>query len=350
MTPTPQPPRPTALTQIADVLRPARRVLAFSHVAPDGDAIGSLLGFGWLLHEMWGRSSEVFGDFGTPPYQVCLTLADPVPAQFRFLPGVADIVAVPPAGPWDVVVALDASDALRLGAPFRPATYGETPIIVLDHHVTNLQFGALNYVDIAAAATSQILVDLADALGAAINREAAICLLTGLLMDTLSFRTSNVNARVMSTAMRLMEAGANLAEITERAMNHKPLSAMRLWGLALSDLKLSGQVLWTHITPAMRAQVAAPENGDGGLVGHLINAPEAKVSAVFSEKQDGRVEIGLRARPGYDVSGVALSLGGGGHPQAAGCTVAGPLATVEARVLPMLLAASREICPVMTAS
>jgi phosphoesterase RecJ-like protein len=71
---------------------------------------------------------------------------------------------------------------------------------------------------------------------------------------------------------------------------------------------------------------------------------------VFSEKQDGRVEIGLRARPGYDVSGVALSLGGGGHPQAAGCTVAGPLATVEARVLPMLLAASREICPVMTAS
>ncbi len=324
-----EPLRPATLAQIADILRRARRVLAISHVSPDGDAIGSLLGFGWLMRGMWPAR---------PPqtYQVCLALADPAPAQFRFLPGVADIVAEPPSWPWDVVVALDASDLPRLGGPFRPDEYGETPVIVLDHHVTNLYFGTLNYVDTAAAATSQIIVDLADALGVPLNREAATCLLTGLVTDTLSFRTSNVNARVMATAMRLMEAGANLAEINERAMNHKPLSTMRLWGLALADLKLRGQVLWTHITPAMRARVAAPENGDGGLVGYLINAPEAKISAVFSEKSDGRIDIGFRARPGYDVSGVAFSLGGGGHPQAAGCTIPGPLVAAEACVLSML--------------
>ncbi|MCX6029815.1 MAG: bifunctional oligoribonuclease/PAP phosphatase NrnA [Chloroflexi bacterium] len=355
MTTTPQPfRRTTTLAQVADILCDARRVLAISHVAPDGDAVGSLLGLGWVLRGMRpdtaarapmpasggvGAASAGWGE----TCQVCLALADPVPTQFRFLPGAADIVAEPPAGPWDAVVALDASDPLRLGKSFRPETYGKTPVIVLDHHVTNLYFGALNYVDIAAAATSQIVVGLADALGAPIGCEAAICLLTGLVMDTLSFRTSNVNTKVMSTAVRLMEAGANLAEITERAMNHKPLNTMRLWGLALADLRLlRGQVIWTHITQTMRRQVAAPDNGDSGLVGYLINAPEAKISAVFSETSDGRVEIGFRARPGYDVSGVALSLGGGGHPQAAGCTVPGPLITAEARVLPMLLAASRD--------
>jgi phosphoesterase RecJ-like protein len=284
----------------------------------------------------FGEASHFAGSSGSAERTVTLALADPAPPEFRFLPGAEEIVTDPPRAPWDAVVVLDSSDALRPGKPFRPAEYGNAAVIVMDHHVTNRYFGMLNYVDTTAAATSQIVVDLADAMGVPIRREAATCLLTGLVTDTLSFRTNNVTARVMATALRLMEAGANLTEITEHTLNHKPLSTMRMWGLALSEMRLQDQVLWTHITQAMRGQVGASEQGDGGLVSFLINAPEARVAAVFSETSEGKVEIGFRARPGYDVSQIALDLGGGGHPQASGCTITGPLDAAEARVLPML--------------
>jgi len=326
----------STLTEITDLLRRGGRVLAISHVAPDGDAIGSLLGFGWVL-----RSADPVG-FAQSTRKLTLACADPVPAQFQWLPGASEILSAPPAGPWDVVVGLDASDGARLGSPFRPADFGAAPIVIIDHHVTNHRFGTLNHVDPSAVATSQIVVDLADALGAPIGQEAATCLLTGLVMDTLGFRTSNVTPQVMAVAMRLMEAGANLAEITERALNHKPLSSLRLWGQALANVQINGRVVWATITQQMRDQVDAPLNGDGGLVSQLINAPEAVIAAVFSETAEGKIEISFRAKSGYDVSQIALSLGGGGHPQASGCTVAGPLKAAEAQVVPLLLNATRQ--------
>ncbi|MGC8782008.1 MAG: DHH family phosphoesterase, partial [Anaerolineae bacterium] len=320
----------STLTEIARLLRGARRVLALSHIAPDGDAIGSLLGFGWVLAAAW-RNAGADADHVFVP--VC---ADPVPAQFGWLPGSGNILSAAPPGPWDVVVGLDASDAPRLGPAFRPADYGAAPIVILDHHVTNLQFGALNYVDTTAVATAQIVVDLAAALAAPIGPEAATCLLTGLVTDTLGFRTANVTPAVLAVAMRLMEAGASLSEVTGRTLNYRPFSLLRLWGLALADVRLERGVVWAVITREMRQRVAAPDSGDGGLVSQLINAPEATIAAVFAETSEGLVEIGFRAKPGYDVSQVALSLGGGGHPQAAGCTIAGPLADAQRRVLPLL--------------
>ncbi len=324
----------STLAEISGILLRARRVLAVSHISPDGDAIGSLLGFGWML-----RAARAATDV-LPLVTLTLSCADPVPVQFQWLPGAADIVADPGTGPWDVVVGLDASDALRLGNAFRPREYGTTPTIIIDHHITNLRFGTLNYVDIEAVATSQIVVDLAGVLGAPIGREAATCLLTGLVTDTLGFRTSNVTPAVMAVAMRLMKAGASLAEVTERTLNHKPLNTLRLWGQALAGLEVQGRVVWAEITQQMRRQVDAGANGDGGLVSQLINAPEAVIAAVFSETPEGKVEIGFRAKAGYDISQVALSLGGGGHPQASGCTIAGPLDAAKRRVLPLLFQAA----------
>ena len=139
-------------------------------------------------------------------------------------------------------------------------------------------------------------------------------------------------------------AGADLADITERALNYKPYHLIRLWAPALARGSLQQRVIWTSITQDMRAAVNAPDNGDSGLVSFLMDAPEANVAVVFNEKPDGKVDIGFRSKPGYDVSALALSLGGGGHPQASGCTVAGPLADAEARVLPMAFAvATRKV-------
>ncbi len=267
---------------------------------------------------------------------MALVCADRVPPQLQWLAGAAKITSEPPDGPWDVVVALDASDTQRLGSPFRPSEYGAAAIVNLDHHVTNLRFGTLNYVDAKAVATSQIVFDLAETLGARITPQAAECLLTGIVTDTIGFRTSNMDARAMRAATHLMEDGADLSDIMQRSLNYKPLSMLRLWSLALDRLDLQRGVAWTEITQEMRRQTAAPDSGDGGLVSQLINVPEAVIAAVFSETPDGQVEIGFRSRPGHDVSEVALSLGGGGHPQASGCTIPGPLTAAKARVLPLL--------------
>lgn len=319
------------LAEIAALLRGSRRVLAFCHVSPDGDALGSLLALGWLLR---GADSD-----GVP--QVHLVCADPLPPQLAFLPGAAQILAAPPPGPWDAVVALDASDPRRLGEAFRPDTFGGAPVIVLDHHVTNLHFGALNYVDTRAASTAQIILDLADALDAPISREAAVCLLTGVTTDTLGFRTSNVTPAVLKAAVRLMEAGADLHDIIDRSLGRRPLSIMRLWGLALSQLHFEAGVVWVEVTREMRARAGVTGEDDGGLVSHLINAREARVAAVFGELDDGTIDVDLRSRPPYEVASTALSLGGGGHPQAAGCHLPGPPADAAAQVLPLLLNVAR---------
>jgi phosphoesterase RecJ-like protein len=319
-----------SLAEIAEVLRRGRRVLAFCHVSPDGDALGSLLALGWLLGGFRpDRSSETC--------QVSLVCADPVPPQLTFLPGADRITSSPPEGPWDAVVALDASDARRLGDPFRPSEFSPAPVIVLDHHITNLGFGTLNYVDTAAASTAQIVLDLAGALGAPISQEAAVCLLTGVVTDTLGFRTSNVTPQVLEAAVRLMEAGADLYTIADRGLGRRPLSVMRLWGLALSQLRFEDGVVWVEVTREMRAATCMANEDDGGLVSHIINACEARVAAVFGEMDDGTIDVDLRARPPYEVASAALSLGGGGHPQASGCRLPGPLADAQAKVLPLLL-------------
>ena len=308
--------------------------MAFCHVSPDGDALGALLALGWVLSGLKPAGSAA-------PLQVSLVCGDPIPPPLGFLPGSDRILTSAPDGPWDAVIALDASDPRRLGKPFRPDDYAPAPIIVLDHHVTNLFFGTLNYVDTRAASTSEIIVALADALGAPIIQEAAICLLTGVVTDTLSFRTSNVTPNVLKTAVRLMEAGADLYNITDRSLGRRPLSVMRLWGLALSRLQLEDGMLWAEVTRAMRAEAGVPNEDDGGLVSQLIGIEEAQVAAVFGELNDGTIDVDLRARPPFNVAQVALGLGGGGHPQASGCHLPGPLAEAEARVLPLLLKVAR---------
>ena len=215
------------------------------------------------------------------------------------------------------------------------------PIIVLDHHVTNLHFGTLNYVDPRAASTSEIVFALADALGAPIGQEAATCLLTGVVTDTLGFRTSNVTPKVLTIASRLMELGADLHRITELTLGNRPLSIMRLWGLALSRLHLEDGILWAEVTREMREQAGVPDEDDGGLVSHLITAHEARVAAVFGELNDGTIDLDLRATLPYEVASVALRLGGGGHPQASGAHLPGPLADAEQQVLTLLRAAAR---------
>lgn len=308
-------------------IRQAHRVLCISHVAPDGDAIGSLTGLGWILRRL-----------GKEP---TLALADPVPEDFHFVPGQDQIVGPEGVGDvYDLAICVDASSPDRMGDAYRPEVHGRFPLAVIDHHVTNTFFGQINWVDPSAAATCQMLVALAQALDVPVTGELAESLLTGLVTDTLGFRTSNTDTRVLATAIRLMEGGADLNHIVNMTLRRRPFSVVRLWGMVLPTVTLEEGVIWAVIRQAQRQAAGVPEDVSPGLAGFLVEVKEADISAAFTERihEDGRVEVecSFRSKPGFDVSQVAFALGGGGHPPAAGCTLPGTVEEVVSRVVAAL--------------
>ena len=303
------------------MIRLSNRPLLACHVAPDGDAIGSLTGLGQALRRM-----------GQDPVTTC---ADPVPPHLTFIPGAASVVQEVRA-PFDLVISLDCSGLDRLGHFTRMPAFAGTPLINIDHHVTNTSFGDVNLVDDRAASTAGIVLRLLEHMDVPLDVELATSLLTGIVTDTRGFRTSNVTLRVMKAALRLMEVGASLPDITQRALERRHIAAIRLWGAALSLLQVDDRVIWTTIPLAMRHAVGYSGNGDAGLVSFLVGTSGVDAAIVFVERDDERVEVGLRAVSGFDVAQVALQFGGGGHALAAGCTLPGFLEEVQERVLATL--------------
>lgn len=336
-----------AATQI---IRDSSNILLICHISPDGDAIGSLLGLGLGLRTL-GKT-------------VTLACESPVPAKFSFLSGYSSIVRSLDAYPFDLVIGLDSSDPSRLGSVYDIRQLDGVPLLNIDHHVTNLRFGEINIVDPQAASTAELVLTCLDHLEVPIqidgtgdhvqnegagaqgknaqSADIATCLLTGMVTDTLGFRTSNVTPQVMAAAVRTMEAGASLAQVMHNAFNQRPLVELSLLARGLGHVQTENGLAWSEITLADRRACGYDGDGDVGLVGMLARTREIHIAAVFSEKEDQLVEIGFRADPGFDVAQLALTLGGGGHPAASGCTVKGSLDSARATVLPLLRAAIKE--------
>lgn len=307
---------------VSRYLAAARQIVLISHMGPDADAIGSLLGLKWLLEAQQIEAMAANAD-GVPPF-------------LRFLPGWDTVVpSVSYPGP-DLVIALDCSDVRRLGKLVVPDSDEALPVINIDHHITNQQFGALNLVDATATSTCEILYRLARALDWPIDARAAQCLLAGIVGDTMGFRTANVSPPVLAIAHDLMDAGASLSQINDHLFHRSSLASICLWGKALTSARLEDRIIWTVLPVSYREECHGIEQSDTGLASFLVTAQEADVAAVFSQRQDGGVDVGLRAVPGVDISQVALQLGGGGHAQAAGCTLWLPLDEAEQVVLAAL--------------
>jgi phosphoesterase RecJ-like protein len=297
-------------------LAAARSVLAITHVNPDGDAIGSLLGF--------GLAARAAG------HAVVLACADPVPEMFRFLPS-ADEITSKPQGPFDLVAVLDVSDAPRMGSV--GAALDRPPDILFDHHVTNPGFARLNFIDVAAASTAELVTELLPGLGLAMSEPVAHCLLTGLVSDTLGFRTSSTTPKSLALAQLLMQAGASLHQVYDNSLYKRSYTAVRLWAQGLATLEMKQRMVWARLTLQARQAASYQGLGDADLIDVLSSIRDADVALIFVERPDGKVKISWRAVPGINVAEVASQFGGGGHAAAAGAEVAGTVDEVQAKVL-----------------
>jgi phosphoesterase RecJ-like protein len=311
----------------------ARSILVLTHVEPDGDAIGTMLG---LAHALRRMEKEVVTavDGGVPP-------------DLAFIPGSEAVRPSLDTLNVDLTIAVDCGDEPRMGQVGQVAIKRGAPLINLDHHPTNTLFGRANLVDAATVASAEGVLDWLDRLGVTLDPTTAYCLLTGLVTDTLCFRTDNVTSDTLGKAQRLMAAGAPLGEIVQRTVTHRTYAGLRLWSLVMPSVRLEDHVIWAVITQDMYAKAGYRATDDDGLVSTLIQVDEAYISLVFKEKPNGLVEIGIRAVPGFDTTQVAVALGGGGHRLASGATVREPLEAVVPRVVEMFKAEARRGKPLV---
>lgn len=305
------------LSALSQRLQQAKCILLITHVSPDSDAIGSTLGMAHALRTL----SKI----------VVPSCADAIRDRFDNLPGHADMVTQAD-GEFDLVVALDCGDELRLGSVWANLPNPRPFLINVDHHISNTRFGQINWVDPAAASTAEMVLQIVDQLGVPLSQDIATCLLYGIVGDTLGFRTPNTTPRQLQYAERCMEAGASLYESIDQQFNRRSRALVCLWGKAINALKIKDRIAYTAISKAMRDPCGMGV-ADLNLSSFLVSMNEVDRAAVLVEKDDGQVEISLRARRGYNVSKAAVSLGGGGHALAAGATIDGPLNAATKQVL-----------------
>lgn len=297
-------------------LNAAQQVIILSHERPDGDAVGSLLALTLSL--------ERAGKNATP------VLFEGVPSRFRFLPGADKVTSDIPSG-GDLLILVDAADLQRTGFPIE--TLPRQPDINIDHHPTNTDFAILNIVNHKASATTEILYDIIPQLGLEIDTEVATNLMTGLITDTIGFRTDNVTPRTLEIASELVGLGAPMAEIYSRTLNQRSFVSAQYWGKGLSRLERENGILWTSLTIEDRNAVGYPGSDDADLVNLLATIKGNQVVLIFVEQKGGKVKVSWRSRQGVDVAAIAFSFGGGGHEQAAGATIEGEMQEIQERVL-----------------
>ena len=302
--------------EIKNRLSIANNIVIASHVRPDGDAIGSLLGLGLALRDA-GKSVQMI-------------LVDGAPASFKHLAG-SELIKKEPAGDHDTFITVDCADFKRTGKVFE--NFGQ-PDINIDHHKTNERFGKINLIEAEEVATSAILTAHLPEWGYKITQPIATALLTGIITDTLGFRTSNTTPEALRQCATLMETGVDMPDIYMRALVKKTFPAAKYWGAGLSSLESKNGIVWGTLTVADRKAAGYGGNDDADLINMISAIDGNKVGMVFVEQTDNHVKISWRAlEAGVDVSPIAKHFQGGGHAAAAGADIRGSLSEVQKEVL-----------------
>lgn len=317
------------LPELAAELKRVKKPVLAGHVMPDGDSIGSTIALGLML--------EQFG------VGVTLVSQDPIPANYRFLPGVERIhIGAVPDEPFDGLILLDCSVPERAGEAVQSLfSKPGIRVIHIDHHISAVPFADFNYVDPAAAAVGEIVFDLTAILGAELTRDIAANLYTAINTDTGSFRYENTTPETHRRVARLMETGVQVGAVNTEIYDEKPVEAVRLLQRVLGTLALStcGRIAWLTLTLAMEAECGATDVNHEGIINYARLIRGVEVGILFRELPDGRFKVSFRSKRLVNVNLLAAAFGGGGHPRAAGCTMFGRLEDVE----PVVIATAGEM-------
>lgn len=301
---------------VVRLLKEATSIAMVSHIAPDGDTVGSTLALMHMLRQM--------------DKQVSVWCDDDVPHSLQFLPG-KEAYRKPESlqaeEHFSLLVCVDVPEQPRMGRCQALIAHAEQ-MTQIDHHATNPLFCQENFVRDDASATAVLMNIVREALDCPVTKEIATCLLVGISTDTLHFSTPNTTPEAFSTAQMLMEKGQiSLTDIHRRLYRQHTPGGVALLQRALGRMAYSadGRITTTYLTQEDFQQTEGREEEVLAFGNYAVGIEGVRLAAFLREKPDGAIAVSFRSYAPDDISRVAVALGGGGHAQAAGCTLHLPM-------------------------
>jgi phosphoesterase RecJ-like protein len=311
----PTPPIDAVLSSIAS----SNSILVTAHARPDGDAIGGLLAC-WMMLQRMGKKAD-------------MALCDRVPWIYRSLPCAAQVRHWSRVeGDYDTVILLECDGIART----RLAGLENRFLINIDHHTSSRAFADVNWIDSGACAVAELVYQLAAAAGIDITPEMATCLYTAVLSDTGSFCYGGTDAHTFELARNLVRLGADPVLIAQHVYFSNPAAKMLLLGAALANLHYDGRLAWLWVSESDMDRTHAAEEDCEGIVNYAIGVAGIEVAVFLRELRDHRVRLSLRSKGRVNVATIAEQFGGGGHENASGCTLDGPLPAAREQILEYL--------------
>ena len=325
-TSTATPPTEAVLRQIRDELLNRQRFLLTSHARPDGDSIGSQLALAFTL--------DILGK------QVRIVNSDSAPEHYLDFPGMDRIEiarSVPADTVIDAVIVMECSDLSRTGVAGLDGRF----IVNIDHHAGNRMYGSLNWFDESAAACGEMVFDLIRALDVTLTLDIATHIYLAVLTDTGSFHHSNITPRTFDICRQTVEAGVNPAAMARRVFDSNSFGKLKLIGALLDSMELvdRGRLAVLYLDDGMLDACGCTHNDTEGLINLPLTAREIQAVVFFKVSSTGEVRVSMRSKYDVDVRLVANAYGGGGHKNAAGFTVDGPLEQVKPAIIQRLVRA-----------
>jgi bifunctional oligoribonuclease and PAP phosphatase NrnA len=305
MTPTDEP-----LRRTVEAIRARQRFVLSSHSRPDGDSIGSQLAMAYAL--------------GALGKDVTIVNKDKAPTPILQFPGVDSIViASEVAGEFDAAIIMECSDLARTGVSGLDRFF----VINIDHHPGNTAYGAINWFDSSASACGEMVFDLVRALGLPLTPEVATHVYLAILTDTGSFHYSGISPRTFAICKETLEAGVDPVQVARMVYDSNHMGRLKLFGSVLSAMQIdkTGRIAIVYVDHAMARAAGGSYEDTEGLVNLPLTVKEIEAVIFFKQEKDNEYRVSLRSKGEIDIGAVAKSFGGGGHKNAAGCSVKGEI-------------------------
>jgi phosphoesterase RecJ-like protein len=308
------PSSPPGVQVIVDAIRSKHRFVLSSHARPDGDSIGSQLAMAYALRAL-GKTVTIVNKDAAP---------DPIMA----FPGVnAIVIADRVSGDFDAAIIMECGDLNRPGV----AGLDRFFLINIDHHPGNTEYGQINWFDPSAAACGEMVFDLIRALGVPLSLEIATHVYLAILTDTGSFHYSGISPRTFAICKETLEAGVDAVQVARNVYDSNNMGRLKLFGAVLSAMQIdrTGRIAIVYVDHAMAQAAGGSYEDTEGLVNLPLTVKEIEAVVFFKQETDNEYRVSLRSKGAIDIGAVAKEFGGGGHKNAAGCTVRGAIADLQ---------------------
>jgi phosphoesterase RecJ-like protein len=300
--------------QIVEAIRARRRFVISSHARPDGDSIGSQLAMAYALKSL-GK-------------EVVVVNADPAPAPLMAFPAVPEIIIAPSVdGEFDAAIIMECSNLTRTGVAGLERYF----VINIDHHPGNSGYGAINWFDASAAACGEMVFDLTRALGVPLTVEIATHVYLAILTDTGSFHYSSISPRTFEICRETLEAGVDPVLVARNVYDSNNMGRLKLFGAVLSAMQIdsTGHIAIVYLDHEMARAAGGTYEDTEGLINLPLTVKEIQAVVFFKQDEGDHYRVSMRSKGAIDIGAVAKQFGGGGHKNAAGCTVTGPVDALQ---------------------